>query len=236
MLAVVAPTKRELGGLPLGVHESVLVSVTGIGHDPTLTSMQSLLQHPSLVGVVSVGFGGGLDPELRTADLVVCNQTIAQDSSTGSWSSYEADRSLMEVATHALAGISVRVSPLLTVKKAFLLPREKDQAFQVTGAAVVDMEGHWMAMECHRAGLPFLALRAILDPAQEELPALVQKVVEANGDGAALKATVYLVRRPWKVFRLTHLWREARQAQRSLREATDILLPSFIEASATVEP
>ncbi|HLO78401.1 MAG TPA: hypothetical protein VK196_18250, partial [Magnetospirillum sp.] len=50
-----------------------------------------------------------------------------------------------------------------------------------TGAAAVDMESGAVARVAAQHGLPFLALRAIADPAGQSLPAPVLRIVDGQG-------------------------------------------------------
>ena len=235
MLLVVAPTKRELVGLLLAHPQQVTVAVTGLGQGPATASMQALLQTSLPEGVISLGFAGGVDSDLRSGDLVLCTQTLAQEPGNGAWTSCKGDRRLLEQASEALADLPHREGALLTVAAPLLSPREKTQAFQVTAAAVVDMEGHWMAVACGQAGVPFLALRAVVDSAQETLPSLIKEIVAANSRRETLTTAMYLLRRPWSLVSLIRLARHAEQAVRSLRQGVRQVLPSLLEARAGTE-
>ncbi len=68
-------------------------------------------------------------------------------------------------------------------------PQEKSAAFARSGALAVDMESHHVARAATAHGLPFIAIRAISDRADEALPACFGDFVD--GDGATRMSAVF---------------------------------------------
>ena len=67
------------------------------------------------------------------------------------------------------------------------------------------------------AGLPFLAVRAIADTAQDSLPALVENAVRPDGMPAVGRAVAGLIRRPWELPAVLRLARQSELALARLR-------------------
>ena len=75
----------------------------------------------------------------------------------------------------------VRVGGLLGLDRMLSSPAEKAQAFAQRGALCVDMESHHVARMAAESGLPFIAVRAISDQADETLPAVMASFVDQEG-------------------------------------------------------
>ncbi len=120
-------------------------------------------EQPSLI--VSTGFCGGLDPELRPGEIVLADgircgaETVA------------IDRSLLEPARRGLeaAGVAVRVGLVASLEVVVSAPQHKAR-LRAGGAIAVEMEAGPVAALARRRGIGFLSLRAVLDPAQDALP------------------------------------------------------------------
>jgi adenosylhomocysteine nucleosidase len=118
----------------------VVVAHTGLGPAAAPKVIASMLGARSWWLVISAGFAGGLDPRLRTGDVVI--------------------------EEHPHAGsqrIVSRDAPVETVA-------EKAALFSETNAQAVDMETAAIAAACLEAALPLIAVRAISDPADTPLP------------------------------------------------------------------
>ena len=149
-----------------------------------LRSLLATLDSASFRGVISFGVAGGLDPSLKTGDVVVATEVMAGDTK------FLADMALNEemIASAALKRSRLtrrrRVvrGGLAGVEKVVAASSCKAALHSETGAAAVDMESHIAAAYAANAGLPFAALRVISDPAHRALPELART---DGGDGQA---------------------------------------------------
>src|SRR5262249_49853791 len=136
----------------------------GMGGD----ARRALAEHrPSFV--VSCGFAGGLDPALSTGDLVLA--TGVRNASGALLAAPEAPR---KVAAAALEGSRLLQGELLcppTVAGA----AGENRAHGGPGARAVDMKSYGVAQGASEAGVPWVALRAILDPVDSALPAFARE-------------------------------------------------------------
>jgi adenosylhomocysteine nucleosidase len=108
-------------------------------------------------GLICTGFSGGLDPQLRTADLV-----IAENLSTPELVSKARECSTAGLQCH-FGGVVSRPEPVESVEA-------KAALFRETGALAIDMESETVAEACRAAGVPLLVVRTISDPADVPLP------------------------------------------------------------------
>src|ERR1700731_2573430 len=131
-----------------------------------LRALLTIFDPSTIRGVISFGVAGGLDPALKSGDVVVATEVLAGDTR---WlAGLTLNEGMMprlglgrrRVVRGALAGVE-QVVAARAVKAALR---------SETGAAAVDMESHIAAAYAAEAGLPFGALRVIADPATRALP------------------------------------------------------------------
>lgn len=215
---VVAPTKRELGGLRPGGDHDCRAAVVGVGHEAVPAFAAALdAERPS--AVLSLGFAGGLLPALPTGALTLCPAAVAQDAP-----SIDLD-SASTAAALRRAGIAAAFGALLTVDAPLLTPEAKRAAHAATGAAVVDMEGYSLARLAGERGVPIVALRAVLDAAGHALPPFVADIVADGGRGELRHTLRNLRADPMLAARLPVLAWRSRAAARALRRGVRTLIP-----------
>ncbi|HNB27349.1 MAG TPA: hypothetical protein PLR41_10350 [Alphaproteobacteria bacterium] len=158
-----------------------------------------------VTGLVSFGIAGALHPDLRAGDDVI--GTAVMDESGATWRAADAWVSAVtSVAPRDLPGPEawyqarpprpeerVNRGPLsylwesqaagsfLGLDRILASPQDKAAAFARTGALAIDMESHHVARAAAAHGLPFIAIRAISDRADEALPACFADFVDAEG-------------------------------------------------------
>ncbi len=91
-------------------------------------------------------------------------------------------------------GRGVRVGAILGLDRMLSSPQEKADAYTRRGALAIDMESHHVARAAGERNLPFIAIRAISDQADEVLPAIMATFVDADGQtkmSAVLAALIF---------------------------------------------
>ena len=143
-----------------------------------LRALLATLDSSTFRGVISFGVAGGLDPSLKSGDVVVATEVFAGDTR------FLAGLALNEemIASAALGRRRVVRGVLAGVEQVIAATACKAALRSETGAAAVDMESHIAAAYAAEAGLPFAALRVISDPASRALPALAMSAIKPNGD------------------------------------------------------
>lgn len=210
-------TVRSLGLSEVGPGrwrgEGVEVLLTGIGPGPAeRCAREALARYPSGPPVVCLGFAGGLHPRLSPGHLVVADRVLP----SAGGEAVEVPPSLVGWAVSALAGLPVQVGPVLTAEHPVEHPAQKVRLARETGALTVDMETGAVARVCREAGAPFVAVRAVLDPAGMGLPPFATAMAGGGGRWAAIP---YLGRRPLALLGLLRLAGAYRQARRALTGA-----------------
>jgi len=113
--------------------------------------------------VVSCGFCGGLDRVLSAGDLVLATSVRGPGGE-----SLVAPEPPRKQAATALNGLRVFQGELVTATS--VITAQEKRALGASGALAVDMETYPLARAAVDAGVPWLALRAIVDPVESSLP------------------------------------------------------------------
>jgi adenosylhomocysteine nucleosidase len=132
----------------------IVVWHTGVGERTAESTVSNFLTiGPRPHALVSLGFAGGLDPALKTGDLLMCR----------TYSDFSLQQRLADNARLRSATFHTAPTIVETVAAKARLRRE-------TGADAVEMESAGIARACQHRGIPMLAIRAVSDPANVELP------------------------------------------------------------------
>jgi hopanoid-associated phosphorylase len=187
-----------------------------------LRALLTVFDPTTIRGVISFGVAGGLDPSLRSGDVVVATEVMAGDAR------WLAGLSLNDDLISGIELGSRRVvrGGLAGVEEVVVARARKAALRSHTGAAAVDMESHIAAAYATEAGLPFAAVRVISDPADRSLPALAQRAIKPNGDIDLRSSLRGVVRNPRTLSALVSMGIDFNRALRSLRGCRGFLLGS----------
>jgi adenosylhomocysteine nucleosidase len=178
-----------------------------------LRALLTVFDPTTIKGVISFGVAGGLDPTLKSGDVVVATEVLAGDARWLAGLSLNED---LIASMGRLAGAE-QVVAARHVKEALHLE---------TGAAAVDMESHIAAEYAANAGLPFAALRVVSDPAHRALPPLAMAAIKPNGDIDLRKVLRSVARNPRTLRDLVTTGIDFNRALKSLRGCRGFLLGS----------
>ena len=211
-------------GLMKGVlgETGVLVSAVGIGAREIEKVVSDLTREHGVTEIVGMGYAGAADPTLKTGDLVLGTDTCLVEESGGreihSRDAVAAlDAKLLARAESGLRrwGMPYRAGKIGTVTRVVTEPREKREMAERFGIRAVDMETYHVAEAVARYGLPFLAVRAIVDTAEMQLPQGLDALYE-EGRVSVARSLGYVVNHPGELWRLSGLGLKARAADKTL--------------------
>jgi adenosylhomocysteine nucleosidase len=187
-----------------------------------LRALLTVFDPMTIRGVISFGVAGGLDPTLKSGDVVVATEVLAGDAR------WLAGLHLNEelIASVGLGSRRIVRGRLSGAEEVVAARHVKAALHSETGAAAVDMESHIAADYAARAGLPFAALRVISDPATRALPRLAMTAVKPNGDIDLRKVLRGIARNPSTLLDLVSTGIDFNRALRSLRGCRGFLLGS----------
>jgi len=172
--------------------------------------------------VVSCGFSGGLDSALAPGDLVLA--TAVRGPGGPALAAPDAPRL---AAAAALDGLRC-VQGELVCATSVAATQEEKRALARSGALAVDLESYPVAQAAREAGVPWLALRAIVDPLESSLPPFAR---EARRD-YLLPALRYALTGPRAALALVRLARNASRAGAALEVALPRLGPALAATEA----
>lgn len=141
-------------------------------------AVDSLVQEGA-TKLVSFGTAGGLDPALKTGAIFVAREVV--DFTGRKWS---ADPETTAALADRLQ--PCRIGRFLGTDSPLLDPMQKSNARSLTGGDIVDMESHVVAERALACGVPFLAVRAVLDHARMSVPAILAEAIDERGGIKAL--------------------------------------------------
>ena len=168
--------------------------------------------------LVSFGICGGLDPDLRPGDLLLAETVLSGDGVR-----HPASAELRPALAARLSGLGFRIAAgaLLGRDRPLAGASDKAARFAATGARAVDMESFGVARAAQAAGLPFLVVRAIADPAERSLPRAALKAIGSDGRLRLFPALAAMYLRPWESPALVRLAYETRRAFDTLERVAD---------------
>jgi hypothetical protein len=134
------------------------------GGDPgrTETLVEDAAQEAKCL--VSFGVAGGLAPHLKPGDVILSAEVIGDDRRWRPSAGFH----------RSVAGLAQQIGaidgPVLGSRDILATEEDKARAWLDFGALAVDLESAIVARAAEAAGIPFLVLRTIADPARRELP------------------------------------------------------------------
>ncbi len=177
----------ELVHLPGG---AVMV-LSGAGSSRARQAARVLLENGA-TSLVSWGFAGGLLPGLPAGSLVLPEKVIGADQIV-----YPVDPVWHERLCRRLQGsLNLCKGPLAESPSMLATFAEKKNLFSRTGAIAVDMESASVASFAKEAGVPFLAIRAITDPAEMDMPLCVRGSIDEFGRLRLSRVIKGIIKRP----------------------------------------
>ena len=226
MLTIIASMERELSGLRRELRSSQHAGqfphldwqVVGIGAAQAGRRLTSLLHRQQAAGdapsgsqrgIMLLGFAGGVDPSLAPGALAISSHYRPISGGNPQGPDPQMWRQAQEAATDA--GLLFDQSDSLTVGQPDATVADKDELFHRYQVGTVNMEDYAVAAAAGDAGVPFLAVRAVLDPAGQSLPPYVLAM-----SGSPVNAVVGAALRPWRIAPMLQLGRQMRLAQFAL--------------------
>lgn len=167
--------------------------------------------------LVSWGTSGALAADLAAGQLLLLSAT-----SVVGGTKYASDTALLGKASDQLAALRPRVVNALTVLQPSVEPGAK-LALGADGCQAVDMESAAVAAVAAQAGLPFLGIRAVVDPLSFAIPAAALAGMGEDGKSHPLRTVAALLRQPGELPALLHLARHYGSALNTLAKAAKLL-------------
>ena len=190
---------------------SVAVFHTGVGEKSCRARIEKFLRQQQFKYLISAGFAGALDPELRVGNLLLSENFSSPE--------------LLGSPHLDFAGGALFVGKLATVPVVIDSKSERERWAAESGAAAVDMETEFIAAACAAHRIPMLSLRVISDTPAEPFPAPPGVLFDLEKQKTNFgRLALHLVTHPGALMRLSAFRRRIGIARQSLTSALDKLL------------
>ena len=205
-------TRREFDLFKANIgSDEVTVLLTGIGGESATRAIQSIPIEVHDI-CISSGLAGSLDASLKPGDVVVARtaQTLDQSSQAAS------DPHLVKLA---LASGAKLVEVSLTSEKIIATADAKEDLSPQ--GSIVEMETTHILAAAIQRHVPCVAVRAISDAADEDLPVDFGRILDSQGHlkmGGLLKEVGLS---PYRIPLLVQFGRQSRAATKSLADFLD---------------
>jgi hopanoid-associated phosphorylase len=199
-------------GAPCAVlADGSLLIVSGMGGAAAAAGARVLIA-AGATALASFGLAGGLDASLRAGAICLPCEVVGLDgtgvATTAHWR--------VRVESALLARYPVASGRLLSTDRAIASIDEKAALHRSTAAVAVDMESLAIAQVASTHGLPFIAIRVIVDSAADNLPRAVAAAADKTGQLNIWRLLGALARAPAELAPLLRLGSRYRAASRSL--------------------
>ncbi|HVN21228.1 MAG TPA: hypothetical protein VMU05_20750 [Dongiaceae bacterium] len=173
----------------------VVVVCGGIGEGAARRAAEAVIALFQPEIICSAGFAGALDPKLKAGDVLRPRTVV--NASDG-----------RKITIDGGEGMLVSFSSAAS-------PDQKRKLRESYGAQAVDMEAGAVARAAEARGKEFIAVKAISDEVDFELPA-IERFVDSEGRFCEARFTFYAAVRPWLWGRVIQLARNSHRASRAL--------------------
>lgn len=191
------------------INDHAVLWLSGMGAQAARAAAEGLCQQ-GVTALVSFGVAGALDSKLKPGDLVLPDAIHAgeQLSVTVAWRNRL--QNLLPADITIVNGILANSAVPLTSTKAKL------DLEQATGACAVDMESGAIAEVAAATGIPFIAVRVIIDPVQFSPPQALLGAVYPDGGVNPLCLLTLLLKRSVHLSTLIQMGAGMRVARKTL--------------------
>ncbi|MGH6886359.1 MAG: purine phosphorylase [Geminicoccales bacterium] len=211
MIGIVTGLRSEAGCIPPAADRRIVPT----GGDPERARHAALaLIEQGARGLLSFGLAGGLGPEARPGDLLLPEAVVLPGGGC-----IDSDPRWRAAVEAKLLGSGPAVHRGLVAGSDRLLASAEDKRrlHEATGAIAADMESHAIAEAARQAGLTFIVIRAVADPAGRTLPDAAGRALSPVGGVRPLAVARSLLDRPDDLPALLALWRQSARAHATLR-------------------
>jgi len=194
----------------------VIAMVGGVGKENARRASAALCDTHGATVLLSIGYAGALDPELRRGDIVLSAYSMSDRNEAPRDEDLEREDRLRGVAD-ASHEHHVYVGPLYTANRIVARHEEKNALFTRTRCPVVDMESWAVYSEARARKLPFLGIHSITDTAEEDIPALevINPFLKSESPWRYLRLLFDVLKRPKLFWDMAMLSRDAKIAGRN---------------------
>jgi adenosylhomocysteine nucleosidase len=184
-----APFNKMAAGKP-----DVLTLIIGIGRQNAAKSLREFLATHSPELVLTCGFAGGLNPDLKLGEVVFETGSQTEPPYVG--------------CHEKLVAAGARPAKFFCADRIATTVAEKKKLRDETGADAVEMESAAIHDVCHERGISCVTVRVISDPANEDLPLDFNALAKADKNLDYGKLAWAIAKSPGKIGALMKLQKQ----------------------------
>lgn len=224
-------TRQRVDTYPVHIYGSAaaqhVVVQAGVGRIRAAAGARLLIRRFSPQGLVSFGFAGGLTPELARGTLIIGTEVVCED---GSGKRGVASRDLVKqfCAAADAERLPMQQGRLVSSRHIVADPASKADLRNKSGACAVDMETVGIAEAADETGLPWVAVRAIVDCATDTLPPVCLTMLREDGYVATGRLLGMICRSPLVLRHLGRLAGDTARARGHLSQAFERWAKSLV--------
>lgn len=224
---------RRLQGVELPAWEFTwdpgkgVAVVSGMGEDAAARSADWVFKHYQPQGIISLGFGGAITPELPPGAVVLGESYWRYEPETKTLEELSAPPSPVWLAA-LLEKLQAMALPVfggsMVTTRGIIHKAGHTALLNHLSHPVLDLETSVSALAAQVRNLPFLAFRAITDVAGEEIPDFLEKAAWEGKTPTVSTALAWVAADPRRFPSLYRLWRRSRLAALHLTRALEVVL------------
>jgi adenosylhomocysteine nucleosidase len=184
----------------------ITILLTGIGRQNAEKSLREFLVTNSLKLVLTCGFAGGLNPELKLGDVV-----------------FDVQSPKSKVQSQLLAAGAKPVKFFCADRIATTVA-EKKKLRAETSADAVEMESAAIHAVCRERGIPCVTIRVISDTANEDLPLDFNALSKPDKNLDFTKLALAIAKSPGKIPALIKLQKQTQFAAQRLADVLEKII------------
>lgn len=207
-----------------------LLALSGMGGAAAAATVQGLLRQYHPQGLISLGFGGALTPGLAIGDVILGGSFWLYDPEAGTLKSLPAPQppAPLTKLCEAIkaAGLKAFLGTLVTTS-GIIEKAAQGSPPQTLPYPVLDLETAAVAKAAQVAGVPFLALKAVTDTANQEIPGFLVEAAREGREPGWQSAWIWVREDPRRLRALLRLWQQSRRAAGNLARALEAVLKTI---------
>jgi adenosylhomocysteine nucleosidase len=205
-------SKKIDKGCCVFITDNIVLAYSGAGADNARTASELLIAQGA-TQLISWGCAAALSETLKPGDLVLPDTLIDAEGNHldihADWLGFA--KNLLSASLKTYTGSLVESLSIVATAK------DKKHLHTQTGAIALDMESIAIAKVARRHNLPFLAIRAIADPVNMDLPKAINHSLNNEGDIMLGKLLLFIALHPAELPGLIKLGLHFNNAKNTLK-------------------
>lgn len=212
------------GKLPLQeiipINDAISIFICGIGKEFASDGAKELI-FSGVTHLLSWGFAGGLKASLNSGDAILA-ESVNNESHTIPIDSVWLLKKLAEETE-----LKIKLGRLLSNMHMLSSPAEKLLWHERTNSDIVDMESYAVAQLAEENGLPFAAIRFVIDNSEMCLPEVVVEHTDNFGKPNINKLIAACISEPKTIKELMQLGLAANKAEKHMQQVGQMLIQNI---------